>query len=166
MQLSSVCLTRAACGNTASWNLTGMKSSPKRKPSSWKVHFLSFLIALHRVSPSVLNFHLFSLSLCLPMAAFSKVLSGLWDVNGGGTVVNPRQFYSVFTEVVPYFSGYRWGYWLCVSLFLKDNSLFLVKGCMQRKTHCSAPKQYTNETMLLCWRNCFTDKRGALNSFS
>uniref|UniRef100_A0A3Q0S5W8 ubiquitinyl hydrolase 1 n=1 Tax=Amphilophus citrinellus TaxID=61819 RepID=A0A3Q0S5W8_AMPCI len=37
---------------------------------------------------------------------FSKVLSGLWDINDEGTVVNPRQFYSVFTEAVPYFSGY------------------------------------------------------------
>ncbi|XP_034028420.1 ubiquitin carboxyl-terminal hydrolase 21-like [Thalassophryne amazonica] len=40
------------------------------------------------------------------MDAFHQVLSGLWDVNGSGTVVNPRQFYSVFKEVVPYFSGY------------------------------------------------------------
>lgn len=43
----------------------------------------------------------------LPMPAFSKVLSGLWGVNEGETVVNPRQFYNVFTEAVPYFSGYR-----------------------------------------------------------
>uniref|UniRef100_A0A669CYT7 ubiquitinyl hydrolase 1 n=1 Tax=Oreochromis niloticus TaxID=8128 RepID=A0A669CYT7_ORENI len=40
------------------------------------------------------------------MEAFSKVLSGLWGVNEGETVVNPRQFYNVFTEAVPYFSGY------------------------------------------------------------
>lgn len=49
-------------------------------------------------------------SVFLPMPAFSKVLSGLWDVNEGDKVVNPRQFYNVFTEAVPYFSGYRWGY--------------------------------------------------------
>lgn len=40
-------------------------------------------------------------------AAFSQVLSGLWDENEGDTVVNPRQFYSLFKEAVPYFSGYR-----------------------------------------------------------
>ncbi|KAF0036224.1 hypothetical protein F2P81_011536 [Scophthalmus maximus] len=40
------------------------------------------------------------------MEAFSQVLSGLWDVNDGDTVVNPRQFYNIFKEVVPYFSGY------------------------------------------------------------
>uniref|UniRef100_A0A3P9DQF5 ubiquitinyl hydrolase 1 n=1 Tax=Maylandia zebra TaxID=106582 RepID=A0A3P9DQF5_9CICH len=38
---------------------------------------------------------------------FSKVLSGLWDVNEGDKVVNPRQFYNVFTEAVPYFNGYQ-----------------------------------------------------------
>uniref|UniRef100_A0A3Q2PZA6 ubiquitinyl hydrolase 1 n=1 Tax=Fundulus heteroclitus TaxID=8078 RepID=A0A3Q2PZA6_FUNHE len=37
---------------------------------------------------------------------FSQVLSGLWDVREGDAVVNPRQFYSVFKEAVPYFSGY------------------------------------------------------------
>ncbi|XP_031700330.1 ubiquitin carboxyl-terminal hydrolase 21 isoform X1 [Anarrhichthys ocellatus] len=42
----------------------------------------------------------------LPVPAFSQVLSGLWDVNDGDTVVNPRQFYSMFKEAVPYFSGY------------------------------------------------------------
>uniref|UniRef100_A0A3Q3ESL4 ubiquitinyl hydrolase 1 n=1 Tax=Labrus bergylta TaxID=56723 RepID=A0A3Q3ESL4_9LABR len=40
------------------------------------------------------------------MEAFSQVLSGLWDVNDGNTV-NPRQFYSIFKEAVPYFSGYQ-----------------------------------------------------------
>uniref|UniRef100_A0A3B4WC34 ubiquitinyl hydrolase 1 n=1 Tax=Seriola lalandi dorsalis TaxID=1841481 RepID=A0A3B4WC34_SERLL len=40
------------------------------------------------------------------MEAFSQVLSGLWDVNEGDTVVNPRQFYNIFKEAVPYFSGY------------------------------------------------------------
>lgn len=43
----------------------------------------------------------------LPVPAFTQVLSGLWDVNEGDTVVNPRQFYSTFKEAVPYFSGYR-----------------------------------------------------------
>ncbi|PWA28682.1 hypothetical protein CCH79_00014814 [Gambusia affinis] len=40
------------------------------------------------------------------MESFSQVLSGLWDVREGDTVVNPRQFYSVFKAAVPYFSGY------------------------------------------------------------
>ncbi|XP_056157698.1 ubiquitin carboxyl-terminal hydrolase 21 [Lampris incognitus] len=40
------------------------------------------------------------------MEAFSQVLAGLWDVNGGDGVVNPRQFYSIFKEAVPHFSGY------------------------------------------------------------
>ncbi|CAL8368046.1 unnamed protein product [Lota lota] len=40
------------------------------------------------------------------MEAFSRVLAGLWDVDGEDTVVNPRQFYSIFKETVPYFSGY------------------------------------------------------------
>ncbi|XP_068452821.1 ubiquitin carboxyl-terminal hydrolase 21 [Clinocottus analis] len=40
------------------------------------------------------------------MEAFSQVLSGLWDVNDGDSVVNPRQFYSIFKEAVPHFSGY------------------------------------------------------------
>ncbi|KAM3618056.1 uncharacterized protein V6R79_014556 [Siganus canaliculatus] len=39
------------------------------------------------------------------MEAFSQVLSGIWDENEGDTV-NPRQFYSIFKEAVPYFSGY------------------------------------------------------------
>uniref|UniRef100_H2LXH4 Ubiquitin carboxyl-terminal hydrolase n=1 Tax=Oryzias latipes TaxID=8090 RepID=H2LXH4_ORYLA len=38
---------------------------------------------------------------------FSKVLSGLWDVNDGDTVVHPRKFYSIFKDAVPYFSGYQ-----------------------------------------------------------
>ncbi|XP_005808731.1 ubiquitin carboxyl-terminal hydrolase 21-like [Xiphophorus maculatus] len=40
------------------------------------------------------------------MESFSQVLSGLWDVREGDTVVNPRQFYSVFKAAVPYFNGY------------------------------------------------------------
>ncbi|KAM7411810.1 hypothetical protein PAMA_021675 [Pampus argenteus] len=40
------------------------------------------------------------------MEAFSQVLSGIWDVNEGDTVVNPRQFYNIFRDAVPYFSGY------------------------------------------------------------
>ncbi|XP_070825089.1 ubiquitin carboxyl-terminal hydrolase 21 [Chaetodon trifascialis] len=40
------------------------------------------------------------------MEAFSQVLSGLWDENEADTVVNPRQFYNLFKEAVPYFSGY------------------------------------------------------------
>ncbi|MEQ2276805.1 hypothetical protein XENORESO_010588, partial [Xenotaenia resolanae] len=39
--------------------------------------------------------------------SFSQVLSGLWDVREEDNVVNPRQFYSIFKEAVPYFSGYR-----------------------------------------------------------
>uniref|UniRef100_A0A3Q2CQP0 ubiquitinyl hydrolase 1 n=1 Tax=Cyprinodon variegatus TaxID=28743 RepID=A0A3Q2CQP0_CYPVA len=38
---------------------------------------------------------------------FSQVLTGLWDVREGDAAVNPRQFYSVFKEAVPYFSGYQ-----------------------------------------------------------
>lgn len=52
-------------------------------------------------------------SLCfssLPSPAFSQVLSGLWDANEGDTVINPRQFYNIFKDAVPYFSGYRWEY--------------------------------------------------------
>lgn len=41
------------------------------------------------------------------LPAFSQVLSGLWDVSEGETVVNPRQFFNIFKEAVPYFSGYR-----------------------------------------------------------
>ncbi|XP_072305947.1 ubiquitin carboxyl-terminal hydrolase 21 isoform X2 [Eucyclogobius newberryi] len=40
------------------------------------------------------------------MEAFTKVLSGLWDVNGDDRAVNPKHFYNVFKEAVPYFSGY------------------------------------------------------------
>lgn len=40
-------------------------------------------------------------------AAFHQVLSGLWDENQGDAAMNPQQFYSLFKEVVPYFSGYR-----------------------------------------------------------
>uniref|UniRef100_A0A8C6L5I8 Ubiquitin carboxyl-terminal hydrolase n=1 Tax=Nothobranchius furzeri TaxID=105023 RepID=A0A8C6L5I8_NOTFU len=40
------------------------------------------------------------------MEAFSRVLSGLWDRAKGEKVVNPHQFYSIFKETVPYFSGY------------------------------------------------------------
>lgn len=40
------------------------------------------------------------------MEAFTKVLSGLWDLNNDDTVVNPKQFYNIFKESVPYFSGY------------------------------------------------------------
>lgn len=39
---------------------------------------------------------------------FSKVLSGLWECDGGETTVNPGKFYRVFKESVPYFSGYRY----------------------------------------------------------
>ncbi|KAF3696943.1 Ubiquitin carboxyl-terminal hydrolase 21 [Channa argus] len=38
--------------------------------------------------------------------AFSQVLAGLWDVNEVDTVVNPRQFYNIFKQAVPCFSGY------------------------------------------------------------
>ncbi|XP_077369677.1 ubiquitin carboxyl-terminal hydrolase 21 [Festucalex cinctus] len=38
--------------------------------------------------------------------AFSQVLSGLWDTKEDDTVVNPRQFYNIFRDAVPYFSGY------------------------------------------------------------
>ncbi|XP_076133390.1 ubiquitin carboxyl-terminal hydrolase 21 [Alosa pseudoharengus] len=40
------------------------------------------------------------------MNEFTRVLSGLWDVDGRDTVVNPSRFYSAFKEAVPYFSGY------------------------------------------------------------
>uniref|UniRef100_A0AAV2LYU9 Ubiquitin carboxyl-terminal hydrolase n=1 Tax=Knipowitschia caucasica TaxID=637954 RepID=A0AAV2LYU9_KNICA len=40
------------------------------------------------------------------LEAFTKVLSSLWDVNGDDRAVNPKQFYNVFKEAVPYFSGY------------------------------------------------------------
>lgn len=40
-------------------------------------------------------------------AAFHQVLSGLWDENEGDAAMNPQQFYSLFKEAVPYFSGYR-----------------------------------------------------------
>ncbi|XP_029689979.1 ubiquitin carboxyl-terminal hydrolase 21 [Takifugu rubripes] len=38
--------------------------------------------------------------------AFSQVLTGLWEEAEAVSVVNPRQFYNVFKEAVPYFSGY------------------------------------------------------------
>lgn len=57
------------------------------------------------LSPPLL--YLNSLLLVFPGPAFSQVLSGLWDVNEGDVVVNPRQFYNIFKEAVPYFSGYR-----------------------------------------------------------
>ncbi|XP_051913210.1 ubiquitin carboxyl-terminal hydrolase 21 isoform X2 [Hippocampus zosterae] len=38
--------------------------------------------------------------------AFAQVLSGLWDSKEEDTVVNPRQFYNIFRDTVPYFSGY------------------------------------------------------------
>ncbi|XP_054644516.1 ubiquitin carboxyl-terminal hydrolase 21 [Dunckerocampus dactyliophorus] len=38
--------------------------------------------------------------------AFSQVLSGLWDAKEEDMVVNPRQFYNIFKDAVPYFSGY------------------------------------------------------------
>lgn len=44
---------------------------------------------------------------CYPVPAFSQVLLGLWDENEGDTAINPRQFYNLFKEAVPYFSGYR-----------------------------------------------------------
>lgn len=49
----------------------------------------------------------FLIAPCLLASAFSQVLSGLWDENEGDTSVNPRHFYNLFKEVVPYFSGYR-----------------------------------------------------------
>lgn len=109
MQLSSVCLTHVACGATACSDLTSTRSSPKRKLNWWKVHFLSFLFCLDCLSCVRVSCFLL-VSVFLAMPAFSKVLSGLWDVNEGDKVVNPRQFYNVFTEAVPYFNGYRWGY--------------------------------------------------------
>uniref|UniRef100_A0A3Q3X040 ubiquitinyl hydrolase 1 n=1 Tax=Mola mola TaxID=94237 RepID=A0A3Q3X040_MOLML len=39
--------------------------------------------------------------------AFSQVLLGLWNENEGDTAINPRQFYNLFKEAVPYFSGYQ-----------------------------------------------------------
>lgn len=62
------------------------------------------------LSPAVpFSFHVMFSSFhpCLPVPAFSHVLSGLWDANEEDTVVNPRQFYNIFKEAVPYFSGYR-----------------------------------------------------------
>ncbi|XP_061668545.1 ubiquitin carboxyl-terminal hydrolase 21 isoform X1 [Syngnathoides biaculeatus] len=38
--------------------------------------------------------------------AFSQVLSGLWNTKEEDTIVNPRQFYNIFRDAVPYFSGY------------------------------------------------------------
>ncbi|XP_039656167.1 ubiquitin carboxyl-terminal hydrolase 21 isoform X1 [Perca fluviatilis] len=56
--------------------------------------------------PLAIMFSSFLIAPCLLVLAFSQVLSGLWDVNEGDTVVNPRQFYNIFKEAVPYFSGY------------------------------------------------------------
>lgn len=106
MQLSSVCLTHVAYEATACSDLTSTRSSPQRKLNSWKVHFLSFLLSSLCLLP--VRFSRFLLVSVFPaIPAFSKVLSGLWDVNEGDKVVNPRQFYNVFTEAVPYFNGYR-----------------------------------------------------------
>lgn len=81
------------------------------------------LPALSSLSLLPVRFSRFLLvSVFLAIPAFSKVLSGLWDVNEGDKVVNPRQFYNVFTEAVPYFNGYRWGYgFVC---FLEVNNFF------------------------------------------
>uniref|UniRef100_A0A3B3ZLB5 ubiquitinyl hydrolase 1 n=1 Tax=Periophthalmus magnuspinnatus TaxID=409849 RepID=A0A3B3ZLB5_9GOBI len=38
---------------------------------------------------------------------FAKVLSGVWDVNSDDRAVNPKQFYNIFKDAVPYFSGYQ-----------------------------------------------------------
>lgn len=60
-------------------------------------------------SSSYIMFFFLSLLIapCPPVPAFCQVLSGLWDVNEGNTVVNPQRFYNIFKEAVPYFSGYR-----------------------------------------------------------
>uniref|UniRef100_A0A3Q2XBF5 Ubiquitin carboxyl-terminal hydrolase n=1 Tax=Hippocampus comes TaxID=109280 RepID=A0A3Q2XBF5_HIPCM len=41
------------------------------------------------------------------LTEFSQVLSGLWNSKEEDTVVNPRQFYNIFRDTVPYFSGYQ-----------------------------------------------------------
>lgn len=106
----SVCLTRVACGTIASWGGTGRRSLPKRTPSWRKVTSPSPPMPL---LPHPL-LYLFLSSSPLPRgslcscAAFSQVLTGLWDESEAESVVNPRQLYNVFKEAVPYFSGYRW----------------------------------------------------------
>lgn len=85
-----------------------MRNSPKRRPSSWKVRSVSPAVPSSTLlSPPRGVFSALLSAPRLPVPAFSQVLSGLWDVNEGDTVVNPRQFYNIFKEAVPYFSGYR-----------------------------------------------------------
>lgn len=104
-----------AYGTTVSWSPTGRRSSPKRMLSSQKVCSCLLLFppsSYYSHSQTMLS--PFLIAPCLP--AFSQVLSGLWDENEADAVVNPRQFYNLFKEAVPYFSGYRWEYRWCFCL--------------------------------------------------
>lgn len=139
MQWSSVCLTRVAYGTTASSSPTGQRSSPRRTLSSWRV-CSSLLDVLSFPCPSILFLPFSHCTLSVLVPAFSQVLSGLWDVNEGDTVVNPRQFYSIFKEAVPHFSGYRWEYFFF--------SRLTASTCRQH--HCGANAN-TNDFVYL-WR--------------
>ncbi|TDH10510.1 hypothetical protein EPR50_G00075830 [Perca flavescens] len=61
---------------------------------------------LQRETADISQSVLYTSLMGLLLVADNEVLSGLWDVNEGDTVVNPRQFYNIFKEAVPYFSGY------------------------------------------------------------
>lgn len=102
----NVCLTHVAWGTTASWSSTGRRSSPKRMLSSQKV---CVALSCFTLFPSTSSCSPLVIASWLCTPAFSQLLSGLWDENEGDTAVNPRQFYNLFKEAVPYFSGYRWG---------------------------------------------------------
>lgn len=105
MRLCNVCLTHVAWGTTASWSSTGRRSSPKRMLSSQKV---CVALSCSSLFPSTSSCSPLVIASWLCTPAFSQLLSGLWDKNEGDMAVNPRQFYNLFKEAVPYFSGYRW----------------------------------------------------------
>lgn len=99
--LSHTCVLRNYCLLKSYKHEKFSKEEAKLMESGFP-HFLPFLCSLYFLKKK--SYLLFSVVL---LPGFSQVLSGLWDVREGDTVVNPRQFYSVFKAAVPYFNGYR-----------------------------------------------------------
>ena len=75
--------------------------------STYQAILTTMLLFSSKRHSSLLDRHDLHVDRPPPLSAFSRVLAGLWDVDGEDTEVNPRQFYSIFKETVPYFSGYR-----------------------------------------------------------
>ncbi|XP_064162536.1 ubiquitin carboxyl-terminal hydrolase 21 isoform X3 [Anguilla rostrata] len=76
------------------------------------------------------------------MNAFTQVLADLWDANGSDAPVNPGQFYNIFKESVPYFSGYSQQDAQEFLRFLLDRLHSEINRCPPHLSPRTAPQDY------------------------